>query len=168
MNLTINLLEFPPQVLLGEIQHDADELFQLVLSYPEFAEPLKLIRHFEAQQNAWMEEKKALLILVKSWENLVLKINGDDKEYEDKNKKNRSNVSVLGLQSLKTCYYLLLLNIRADEPFLKVGEGFRCIPDLGRIIIADNLDLDYVLYQFHDDDYLLLFSSLYFCIFLSL
>ena len=165
MNLTINLLEFPPQVLLGEIQHDADELFQLVLSYPEFAEPLKLIRHFEAQQNAWMEEKKALLILVKSWENLVLKINGDDKEYEDKNKKNRSNVSVLGLHSFKTCYCLLLLNIRAGEPFLKVGEGFRCIPDFGRIINADNLDLDYVLYQFHDDNYLLLFSSLYFCIF---
>ena len=52
----------------------------MVLSYPEFSEPLKLIQHFQEQQKAWLEEKDALLALVKSWENLVLKIKEDDKD----------------------------------------------------------------------------------------
>jgi len=65
-------------MLLGEIQNDANELLELVLNYPEFSEPLKLIQNFQKQQKAWIEEKKALLALVKSWENLVLKIKEDE------------------------------------------------------------------------------------------
>ena len=104
-------ITFPTkQVLLGEIQHDADELLQLVLSYPEFAEPLKLIQHFQEQQNAWMEEKRALLVLVKSWENLVLKINGEDKRDVDKGE----TINVCILSSFSIIMFLNILNTDFD------------------------------------------------------